>query len=156
MNQDDSVASFVRRLGVGDADASEQLFARYASRLARLAERHLSRELAARADGEDVVQSVFRTFFRRSARGEFHIASSARLWRLLVTITLRKVRTQARRHTAGVRDVSAEVGITSVQDLDGSGAATRRRLFHTYQQMARDGRLTCRIDLRCPIAEFFG
>ncbi|HKB36945.1 MAG TPA: sigma-70 family RNA polymerase sigma factor [Gemmataceae bacterium] len=109
MNQEDSVSSFVQRLSVGDADASEELFARYAARLARLAERHLTREMAARTDGEDVVQSVFRTFFQRNARGEFRIDTSAHLWRLLATITLCKVRTQARRHTAAVRDVSAEV-----------------------------------------------
>jgi RNA polymerase sigma-70 factor, ECF subfamily len=109
MNQDDPVSSSVRHLCGGDPDGSEQLFARYASRLARLAERHLSRQMAARADPEDIVQSVFHTFFRRKARGEFRIDTTAQLWRLLVTITLREVRTQARRHTAGVRDVSAEV-----------------------------------------------
>src|SRR5262245_17230050 len=109
MKPDDPVSLLVHGLGVGDADACAELFARYAVRLARLAERHLSRGLAARADGEDVVQSVFRTFFRRHARGDSRIDTSAHLWRLLVTLTLRKVRTQARRHTAGVRDVSAEV-----------------------------------------------
>jgi RNA polymerase sigma-70 factor (ECF subfamily) len=109
MEQDDPVSSFVRRLCAGDAEASEQLFAHYATRLARLAERHLSRQVAARADADDIVQSVFRTFFRRNARGEFRIDTTAQLWRLLVTITLREVRSQARRHTAGVRDVAAEV-----------------------------------------------
>jgi RNA polymerase sigma-70 factor, ECF subfamily len=109
MNQDDPMSSIVRGLGAGDPGAFEQLFARYATRLARLAERHLSAEVAARADAEDIVQSVFRTFFRRHARGEFRIDSSAELWRLLVTITLREVRSQARRHTAGIRNVSAEV-----------------------------------------------
>lgn len=46
----------------------------------------------------------------------------------------------------------AESGITSAQDLDGSGAETRRKLFRTYQKLARDGKLTCRVDLRWPIA----
>src|SRR5262249_34839972 len=40
---------------------------------------------------------------------------------------------------------------TSVQDLDGSPAEVRRKLFRTYQKLARDGKLTCRIDLRWPI-----
>jgi predicted amidohydrolase YtcJ len=44
------------------------------------------------------------------------------------------------------------LGVTSVQDLDGSPAPTRRVLFHCYQQLARAGKLTCRIDLRWPIA----
>jgi predicted amidohydrolase YtcJ len=44
------------------------------------------------------------------------------------------------------------LGVTSVQDLDGSPAPTRRMLFRTYQQLGRSGKLTCRIDLRWPIA----
>jgi predicted amidohydrolase YtcJ len=45
----------------------------------------------------------------------------------------------------------AENGVTSVQDLDGSGAETRRKLFRVYQRLAREGKLTCRIDLRWPL-----
>ncbi len=47
-----------------------------------------------------------------------------------------------------------QVGVTSVQDMDGSGAATRRKLFRLYQQLARSGQLTVRIDLRWPLAEW--
>jgi predicted amidohydrolase YtcJ len=47
---------------------------------------------------------------------------------------------------------AAEVGVTSVQDMDGSGPATRRKLLRTLQRLARSGELTCRIDLRWPIA----
>jgi RNA polymerase sigma-70 factor (ECF subfamily) len=94
----------------GEPGAEAELYARYASRLARLAEQHLSRKLAGRMDGEDVVQSVFRTFFRRSAAGQFQIDSSMNLWRLLVKITVLKARAKGRHHTAGVRDVGAEAG----------------------------------------------
>ena len=45
------------------------------------------------------------------------------------------------------------LGVTSVQDLDGSNAPTRRKLFHVYQQLARKRQLTCRVDLRWPIGE---
>jgi RNA polymerase sigma-70 factor (ECF subfamily) len=76
--------------------------------LVALAQRHLSPRLAARLDGEDVVQSVFRTFFRRCAQGEFHLNTSDELWRLLVTLTLRKVQARARHHLAGKRRVGAE------------------------------------------------
>jgi DNA-directed RNA polymerase specialized sigma24 family protein len=57
-----------------------------------------------------VVQSVFRTFFRRNSEGEFRIDSSAQLWRLLVKITLRKAQAKGRHHTAALRDARAEVG----------------------------------------------
>src|SRR5262249_35780113 len=104
----DEPANLVERLKEGNPRAPELLFRRYAVRLARLAEQHLSRKVAVRVDGEDVVQSVFRTFFRRCASGEFTVDGSGRLWRLLVTITLNKVRAGVRYHTAARRDVAAE------------------------------------------------
>ncbi|HKB04199.1 MAG TPA: amidohydrolase, partial [Gemmataceae bacterium] len=48
----------------------------------------------------------------------------------------------------------AENGLTSVQDMDGSVARTRRTLFRVLQRLARDGKLTCRVDLRWPIKEY--
>jgi predicted amidohydrolase YtcJ len=57
----------------------------------------------------------------------------------------------------GVRDALVEarqVGVTSVQDMDGSDAATRTKLFRLYQQLARAGKLTVRIDLRWPLAQW--
>jgi predicted amidohydrolase YtcJ len=38
--------------------------------------------------------------------------------------------------------------------MDGHGEATRRKLFRLYQQLAHSGRLTLRIDLRWPLAEW--
>lgn len=104
----DPLPGLVRRLRAGDPDAPDAVYALFARRLTRIAEQHLSERLAGRLDGDDVVQSVFRTFFRRSVAGEFRIDSSAQLWRLLVKITLRKARAKGRHHTAGVRDVGAE------------------------------------------------
>jgi RNA polymerase sigma-70 factor (ECF subfamily) len=109
MADEDSTPELVQRLQAGDARAAEELFGRYAQQLTRLAERHLSRRVASRENGEDVVQSVFRTFFRRNVAGEFQIDNSDQIWRLLVRITLRKARAKGRYHTAGVRNVGAEV-----------------------------------------------
>jgi predicted amidohydrolase YtcJ len=47
-----------------------------------------------------------------------------------------------------------QVGVTSVQDMDGSDAATRRKLFRLYQSMAHSQRLTVRIDLRWPLGQW--
>ena len=60
MDKADQNSELPRRLRANDPQAAEELFARYGRDLARLAERHLSRKVAAREDGEDVVQSVFR------------------------------------------------------------------------------------------------
>ena len=109
MDETDPMANWMRRWSAGDPQAAELLFARYAARLTQVAEQHLSRKVAAREGGEDVVQSVFRTFFRRSAAGQFQIDTSAQMWRLLVKITLQKVRTRARYHAAKKRSAGAEV-----------------------------------------------
>src|SRR5262245_8060949 len=51
-------------------------------------------------------------------------------------------------------DEARQVGVTSVQDMEGSGDPTRRKLFRLYQRLAREGKLTLRIDLRWPLAEW--
>src|SRR5262245_22327236 len=108
MSNVDLPSSLARNLRHRPADAAEVIFARYAKRLSRLADRYLSRKLAGRVDAEDVVQSAFRTFFRRCAAGEFQIDRSTQIWQLLAKITVTKARVQGRRHTAARRAVSAE------------------------------------------------
>jgi RNA polymerase sigma-70 factor (ECF subfamily) len=76
--------------------------------LIALADYHMSPNLAARIDAEDVVQSVFRTIFRRLSQGEFEINEKSQLWQLLVRITLMKARAKARHHTAALRTVRKE------------------------------------------------
>jgi hypothetical protein len=82
MDDATSITELVRRYRHGDPQAAQRLFACYAQRLNRLAEQCLDRRLAGRVEGEDVVQSALRTFFRRSLRGEFQIDSAAQLWQL--------------------------------------------------------------------------
>ncbi|XZE56098.1 RNA polymerase sigma factor [Planctomycetaceae bacterium SH139] len=98
--------SFQKRLKAGDSNAVKKLFDDYSRRLVRLASNNIHPALLKRFDGDDVVQSVFRTFFRRQQEGKFQIEHSQQLWQLLVTLTLCKTRTQARRHTAERRDVA--------------------------------------------------
>ncbi len=104
----------ISRVRAGDEAAADAVFVKYAEQLARLAEQNLSQRVARRVDGADVVQSVFRTFFVRAERGEFHISSSAELWKLLVQITLNKARQQGRRNSAGLRDVRRETNESGV------------------------------------------
>jgi RNA polymerase sigma-70 factor (ECF subfamily) len=108
MPEQGPLTGLLQRHRAGDADATRQLFEHYAQRLARLARQHLSSRIQPRADGEDVVQSVFRTFFLRDSQGQFDIRDSLQLWQLLVTITLRKARKTWRRHTAEIRDSRRE------------------------------------------------
>jgi RNA polymerase sigma-70 factor (ECF subfamily) len=78
------------------------------SSLFALPKKNIHPVLNRRFDGDDIVQSVFRTFFRRQQEGKFSIEKSEELWRLLVTITVCKTRSLARKHTAKRRDVHSE------------------------------------------------
>ena len=48
----------------------------------------------------------------------------------------------------------ARNGVTSVVDMDGNEQGTRQRLFRHYQQLVKSGQLTCRVDLRWPLADW--
>jgi RNA polymerase sigma factor (sigma-70 family) len=92
----------------GDQGAAAELFQRYAERLIGLAQRRLSEKMTARVDPEDVVQSVYGSFFAGARNGRFVLQQSGDLWRLLVAITLHKVRRQVRHHTAQKRSIDRE------------------------------------------------
>src|SRR3954469_13337162 len=102
--------TLIRRLQRGQADASTELYLRYAERLLRLAAAQSSRELARRVDPEDIVQSVFRTFFRRANLGHYTVPDGEEIWKLLLVIALNKVRATGAFHRAAKRDVRRTSG----------------------------------------------
>jgi RNA polymerase sigma-70 factor (ECF subfamily) len=102
--------SLLRRFRGGDEDAATQLYLRYAGRLRAMARAQSARELARRVDPEDIVQSVFRTFFRRAAAGEYEVPAGDELWKLFLVIGLNKVRAVAAFHKAAKRDVRQTAG----------------------------------------------
>lgn len=116
--------SLLRRLRGGEQDAATALYVRYAQRLQAVAKAKTSPALAARFDPEDVVQSVFRTFFRRASEGQYDVPEGDELWKLLLVISLNKIRTLASYHKAAKRDVTSTVDMTaaeSLQRLHGAG-----------------------------------
>ena len=100
-----SDASLLERLREGQPDAATTLYLRYAERLQRLAGYQTSDALASRVTSEDIVQTVFRTFFRRVAQGEYKIVDGQDLWKLLLVIALNKIRKSAKYHHAQKRDL---------------------------------------------------
>jgi RNA polymerase sigma-70 factor, ECF subfamily len=109
MPDGESAEGLIGRWQSGDALAAEELHRRYAQRLCTLAESQIGQRLQRRVDADDIVQSVFRTFFRRAADGQFLIDHSCSLWNLLVRITINKIRLRAQYHHAGKRDLGVEV-----------------------------------------------
>lgn len=115
----DTSQNLLQRVRAGDDAAATELFDRYLSRLIGLAKKRLSPMLARRVDPEDVVQSAYRSFFAGAQEGRFELSRSGDLWRLLAAITLNKLRTQAKRHTAKKRTVTNEQSLAANSSLMG-------------------------------------
>jgi RNA polymerase sigma-70 factor (ECF subfamily) len=109
VSHDLSFQSLAARLQEGDEQAAAQVFHRFARRLIGVAASRLGPAVRQRAGPEDVVQSVFRTFFGRLQVGEFDLAGWDSLWDVLVLITVRKCCTRAIHSHAACRDVRREV-----------------------------------------------
>ena len=92
----------------GDERVVREFYQSYAGLLHGIADRQISPEMRRRFDADDVVQSTFRTLFRRAQGGSFFFHDNERLWSLLCAITLTKVRSKSRYHSRGKRQVSAE------------------------------------------------
>ena len=108
---------FAGRLRAGEDDAARELLARYSSRLVAQARRRLGPRLVLKVDPDDVLQSVFRTFFRRLDCGRIELRDWSSLTGLLSLLTLRKCQREARRFATAGRNVGIEVS------LDGPGVS---------------------------------
>jgi RNA polymerase sigma factor (sigma-70 family) len=104
----------IQGLREGNRQIVQEFCEQYGMLLEQLAEKHLSAKVRRRVGPETVVQSACRTFLRRAQAGEFRLADSEDLWRLLCAITLTKVREQVRFHQRQKRGLGQEVPLTSV------------------------------------------
>ncbi len=109
--------SLLRRLRSGEQDAATQLYLKYASRLLALTKSQSSDALASRVEADDVVQSVFRTFFRRVVDGCYEVPQGEELWQLFLVLALNKIRNLANFHAAQKRNVSRTVSAHILGDL---------------------------------------
>jgi RNA polymerase sigma-70 factor, ECF subfamily len=109
MEQHDSFAELAERLRTGDDGAATEVFRRFAGRLIALARTELDTRLRRKEDPEDVVQSVYRSFFTRYHSGQFDFATWDALWSLLTVITVRKCMSRAEHYLAQRRSVAGEV-----------------------------------------------
>src|SRR5438552_8878789 len=97
--------SLLARLRGGQQDAATELYLRYAQRLRALVRSRCSSQLARRVEPDDIVQSVFRRFFRRVLQGDYDVPPGEELWGLLLVIALNKTRTEQSFHRAGKRHI---------------------------------------------------
>lgn len=116
--------SLLKRFRTGNQDAATALYLRYAKRLERLAKINVSRSLAARVDTDDVVQSVFRTFFRRVSQGQYDVGDQEDLWRLLLVMALNKIRSSGTYHRAAKRDIGSTQSLPDqLPESEGKGGS---------------------------------
>jgi len=106
---DPSDKSLLARIRAGSQDAATTLYGRYAQRLMALAQARCGDDLAARVDAEDIVQSVFGSFFRGANQGFYDAPSGDEIWGLLLVIALNKIRAKGVHHRAAKRDVRRTV-----------------------------------------------
>jgi RNA polymerase sigma-70 factor, ECF subfamily len=110
MSSNSSFQNLLSRLRNGDQQrAAEQIVTRFGGRLAALASRRMSEKLRRRVGAEDVVQSVFATFFRRQGGGEIELRDWESLWALLARITVCRVLRHHEHNAAALRAMDREV-----------------------------------------------
>lgn len=102
---------FADRLVGGEGAAASELLARYSARLLAIARGRLGPRLAAKADAEDMLQSVLRTLFRRLSADEVELRDWSSLEGLLALLTLRKCQRLERRYFSPTRNVRREMSL---------------------------------------------
>ena len=127
--------SLLRRFRDGEQDAATALYLKYAGRLEALAHSQTSPVLAARFDPEDVVQSVFRTFFRRASQGLYQVPEGDELWQLLLVLALNKIRGLATHHRAQKRDVAKTSRAEGLDQLHATAPGHTQSSLHVLRMV---------------------
>ena len=123
---DESFDDLMGRLRRGDNAAAAEVFNEFANRLIGLVQKRLGPQIRRKVDPEDVLQSVFRSFFRRQAAGEMdELETWDSLWGMLVVIAVRKCGHRVEYFLAACRDVQREVPRPASADAAGWDAGFR-------------------------------
>jgi DNA-directed RNA polymerase specialized sigma24 family protein len=120
---ENSVTHWIGDLRTGNRDeASRLLWERFFTRLVRFAQVRIRAVARGTADGEDVALSVFDSFVKGVEAGRFkELGSRDDLWRLLVTITARKVHNLRRNEGRQKRGSGRVVGEGALAGSDSEG-----------------------------------
>ena len=87
-----NVSHWIDQVKEGDSLAAHQLWHHYYDRLVRAARQNLRGRQGGLADEEDIVASVFESFYRAAEKGRFpDLAGRDDLWRLLLRMSARKI-----------------------------------------------------------------
>ena len=119
MANDHSVSQWLDGVKAGDSAAIERLWQRYFERLVRLARGKLPDNCRRAFDEEDVAISAFQSFCERAGRGQFpQLSDRNDLWRVLLTLTIRKAVLTIRHHTRRKRGGGRVLGESALMQGD--------------------------------------
>jgi RNA polymerase sigma-70 factor (ECF subfamily) len=105
MSEPTSFEDLIRRVRAGDQDAAAALVQRYEPAIRRAVRFRLSDTRLVRVlDSMDICQSVFASFFVRTAAGQFDIDQPDQLMKLLVVMARNKLAKQVSGQQAQCRD----------------------------------------------------
>jgi RNA polymerase sigma-70 factor, ECF subfamily len=116
MDAADSFLMLMARLRTSDSTAAGDLFQRFAERLMGVARLQIAARLRHKVEPEDVVQSVFKSFFLKT--DQLEIKNWDSLWGLLTLITVRKCIKHIEREQAARRDARREISLTTKNNDD--------------------------------------
>ncbi len=116
MPENQSFRILLDQLRTGDEQAAVRIVDEHTAGLVAVARRQMGGQLARRVDPEDILQSVYRSLFVRVQKGEYELGSGRDLWKLLVTMTLNKVRRSSKFHGADKRSMSKDQSMRSDGD----------------------------------------
>jgi RNA polymerase sigma-70 factor (ECF subfamily) len=119
----------MRRVRAGDECAVRELVRRYEPAIRRAVRvRLLDLRLRRLIESADICQSVFASFFARTALGEYDLERPEQLIRLLSTIARNKLAYQARREYAGRRDLRRVDPGAVLEDCPAHGSSPSRQV----------------------------
>jgi len=131
MPSENSVSRWLEGLREGNDADVQRLWDRYFQRLVRLASARMPGHARRASDEEDVALSAFHSFCDRVGRGQFpQLVDRDDLWRLLVTITTRKVVESVRRQTRKKRGGGKVQGESAMMNADAIDAGMAQVLSH--------------------------
>jgi RNA polymerase sigma-70 factor, ECF subfamily len=96
------------------------LYEKFAGPMRAVVKGRIGRDLSTRIEADDIVQSTFKSFFRRAAKSGYEVPSEDELWRLLLVMAVNKVRKRGVYHRAAKRDVrkTFSAPLDTVKDRD--------------------------------------
>lgn len=118
-----SVERLLNEARNGNAEAGNDIFERFADRVRRFARSRLNGPLGSKLSADDIVQSVFRSFFRCNQDNRLSFDDWESVWSLLVTMAARKCQRKRQYFHRQKRDVRRETSLSVDKAVPSSAQA---------------------------------